>query len=292
MESSNYKLMRKKEKKRITPARLSIPPPPPFFIYSPPSSSGVVPLRHPSGSAAVARQAVQPGEDGDHWRGVVGAGLGLHVVLALVPELVPAVGPADDGAGEHVGVGAAAAEPVVEALHAADEAAVGLVRDDGGAAVVHADRVPAAVADHVAEPQRVAAQDVVGLRARQGQQVGRRGGGARGAAEEAAVEVARVGGEEEGGAGDVLEVVPLAHVQHPAGAPLHVVAAVAAVPAQARAQVVLRLRLVLLQHRAVLLGSRVALQQQLFDHDAAAAGGVIHTQLEFTKKLHCPKLIC
>ena len=119
-------------------------------------------------------QAVEPGEDADHGRGVVRAGLGLHVVPAVVPELVPGVGPADDGAGEDVGVGPPPAEPVVEPLHAADEAAVGLVRDDGGAAVVHADRVPAAVADHVAEPQRVAAQDVVRLRARQGQQLGRR----------------------------------------------------------------------------------------------------------------------
>ena len=77
-------------------------------------------------------------------------------------------------------------------------------------------------------------------------------------------EVAGVGGEEEGYTGDVLEVVPLPHIQHPAGAPLCVVTAVAAIAAQARAQVVLRLRLVLLQHRAVLQGSRIALQQQLF----------------------------
>jgi hypothetical protein len=216
-------------------------------------------------------QAVEPGEDADHGRRVVRAGLGLHVVPAVVPELVPAVWPADDGAGEHVGVGPSPAEPVVEPLHAADEAAVGLVRDDGGAAVVHAYRVPAAVADHVAEPQRVAAQDVVRLRPRQGQQLVRRRRAARAAEEPrgggAGGEVAGVGGEEEGGAGDVLEVVPLAHVEHPAGAPLHVVAAVAAVEAQARAQVVLRLRLVLLQHRPVRQGLLVALQQQLLlDH--------------------------
>ena len=77
---------------------------------------------------------------------------------------------------------------------------------------------------------------------RQRQQVGRRGVGARGEAEEALAtatggggvgvgEVVGVDGEEEGGAGAVLEVVPLLHVQHPARAPLHVVTAVATVSA-------------------------------------------------------------
>jgi hypothetical protein len=223
---------------------------------------------------------VQPGEDADHGRGVVRAGLGLHVVPTVVPELVAGVGPADDGAGEHVGVGPPAAEPVVEPLHATDEAAVGLVRHDGRAAVVHPHGEPVAVPDHVAQPQRVAPEDVVRLRPRQRQQLVRRGGAA-GAAEDllrAAVggEVVGVGGEEEGGAGDVLEVVPLAHVQHPAGAPVHVAAV--AVPAQARAQVVLRLRLVLLQHRTVLGRLRVALQQQLTDHAKLKRQTIVNIQ--------------
>jgi len=193
-------------------------------------------------------------EDANHGRGVVRARLRLHVVAAPVAEPIAVVRPADDGADDHVRVGPRTAEPVVVPLHAADEPAVGAVRHDGRAPVVHPPREPLAVPDQVAHAGRVAAEDVVCLSTRQLQQLagahrpvgaldhGSSGGGGG--------EVAGVDGEEEGGVGDVLHVVPLPDVEHAAGRAVHV--AGGAVLAEARAEVVLRLGLVLLQRRAVL----------------------------------------
>jgi hypothetical protein len=200
---------------------------------------------------------VEHGEHADHGRGVVGAGLRLHVVLAVVAEAVAAVGSADDGADHDVGVGPPAHVPVVEPLRAADEVLAVLVRHDGRGAVVHPRREPRAVPDQVAHPARVAAQHVVHLRPGEREHLARGGGRGRSGAGDllgrpGGGEVAGVGGEEERRAGHVLHVVPLPDVEHPARAALRVgVGRAVVVLAQARAHVVLRLGAVLLQRLPV-----------------------------------------
>jgi hypothetical protein len=199
----------------------------------------------------VPGQPVEHGEHADHGRGVVRARLRLHVVVAVVPEPVAAVGPADDGADHDVGVGSPAQVPVVEPLRAPDELLAVLVRHDGRGAVVHPRREPRAVPDQVAHPARVAAQHVVHLRPGEREHLARGGGGGCGGAGDLGPgggEVPGVGGEEERRAGHVLHVVPLPDVEHPARAALRVGAVVLA---QARAHVVLRLGTVLLQRLPV-----------------------------------------
>jgi hypothetical protein len=213
---------------------------------------------------------VEHGEHADHGRGVVGAGLGLHVVLAVVAEAVAAVGSADDGADHDVGVGPPAHVPVVEPLRAADEVLAVLVRHDGRGAVVHPRREPRAVPDQVAHPARVAAQHVVHLRPGEREHLARgRGGAGDLLGRPGGGEVAGVGGEEERRAGHVLHVVPLPDVEHPARAALRVgVGRAVVVLAQARAHVVLRLGAVLLQRLPVV--RRVLPPQQQLENGTRA----------------------
>lgn len=202
------------------------------------------------------------GEDPDHGRRVVRAGLGLHVRAALVVEDVLAVGPADDGADEVVWVLPPRAVPRVEPLQAADEVPVVTVRRARRRAVVHLPRVRRAVPDQVAGAHRIRAQDVVGLGLGERQHLaGVAGGGglavvvARAAAAEGLVEGGEdvgVDGEEEGRAGGVLEVVPGADEEQPRRGAAGVVLRAAGVPVHARAHVVLRLGPQLLHHRHLL----------------------------------------
>ncbi|WVZ73743.1 hypothetical protein U9M48_022021 [Paspalum notatum var. saurae] len=226
------------------------------------------------------RHPVQLREHANHRGRVVRAGLRLHVVLPVVPEPVPPVRPSDDRADEHVGVGAPAAEPVVEPLRAADELLAVLVRHDGGGAVVHPVGVLGAVADEVADAPGVGAQHVVHLRPGEREHLlGGHGGAARArhGADAGLGQVVGVGGEQERGAGHVLHVVPLPDVEHPAGAALHVgVRAAVHVPAQARAHVPLCLLPVLLQRAPV--ARRVLPSQQQLKQDLDA--GVLDVPAE------------
>ncbi|BAS77010.1 Os02g0151350, partial [Oryza sativa Japonica Group] len=194
----------------------------------------------------------EPGEDADHGRRVVRAGLRLHVRAAVVGEHVVAVGPADDGADEVVRVLRRRAVPRVEPLEAPDEVAVARVRRARRRAVVHPPRVRLAVPDEVARRHRVRPQYVIRLRPRELQHLagvrrrrsGLVGGGVGVRAEEGEGEVGEdvgVDGEEEGGVGDVLEVVPRADEEEARRSAAGVVGGAAGVAAHAGAHVVLRL---------------------------------------------------
>uniref|UniRef100_A0A0A9HNL2 Uncharacterized protein n=1 Tax=Arundo donax TaxID=35708 RepID=A0A0A9HNL2_ARUDO len=144
---------------------------------------------------------------------------------------------------------------MVEPLRAPDELLAALVRHDGRGAVVHPVGVLGAVPDQVADAPGVGAQHVIHLRPGECEHLAGGDGlaaGARHGLDAGLGQVVGVGGEQERGVGHVLHVVPLPYVEHPAGAALHVrVRAADHVPAQARAHVVLRLRLVLFQRAPV-----------------------------------------
>ena len=147
-----------------------------------------------------------------------GGRLGLLEILPGIVVVVVPVGPSDDGADEHVGVGRALAE-VVEAALAGDLAGAALDGRHRRAAVVDLRREPRPVADHVAHPPGVGAEDVVHLRPREREELRRAAAPERGARQ-----VVGVRGGDERRRRDVLHVVPRLHPEHAAGAPLGVAA--------------------------------------------------------------------
>lgn len=193
---------------------------------------------------------MQLGEHAHQRRGVVRACLRLHVIPPLISELVPGVRAADESPGDHVGVGASPAVPVVVALHAPDEAFAPFVGHDRGPPVVHPHGVLAAVPHQVADAHGIVAENVVDLRRGELHQF--LGPDSPGRASEYVpacfLQVVRVRDEEEGGARDVLHVVPLADEEHATGRAVQVGAVVLA---EASADVVLPLRFVLLQYMSL-----------------------------------------
>jgi hypothetical protein len=160
------------------------------------------------------RKHSDDGCDGD------GGRLGLLKILPGIVVVVVPVGPSDDGADEHVGVGRALAE-VVEPALAGDLAGAGLDGRHRRAAVVHLRREPWPVPDHVAHPPGVGAEDVVRLRPREREEQRRRQRRAA-APERGARQVVGVRGGDERRRRDVLQVVPRLHPEHAAGAELGV----------------------------------------------------------------------
>ncbi|WVZ85779.1 hypothetical protein U9M48_032656, partial [Paspalum notatum var. saurae] len=150
--------------------------------------------------------ASEVGEAADEGRGSVCRRLRPRVVGAVVRERVVLVGPADDGAGVHVGVGAAGVEEALEALLAADVCRVAGHRRQGRRPVVDPLRPPRAEVHHVGHALGVDAQDVVHLLLGESPE-GLGGDGEALAGEGVAGDghVLGVGGEQEAGRGDVLQ---------------------------------------------------------------------------------------
>jgi hypothetical protein len=174
----------------------------------------------------------------------VGAGLGVGGVAALVHEAVVLVGPADDGAGELVGVGLVGRHPVPEAEAAVDVRAGGQ-HGGGCAAVVRLRGRVGAEAHDVGAVPRVGAQQVVHLLPRELVQPGR---GQRLVPAQHRLprpqQQVRVHHQQERRAGHVLRVGAVAEVDHAARGDEHLVERRVR---QHRAHEVVRLRLEVLR---------------------------------------------
>jgi hypothetical protein len=169
-------------------------------------------VRDSAGSLGFVREV---GKTADERRVDIGRRLGPRVVGTVVRVRVALVGPADDGASEHVGVGGAGVVVALEPLLASDARRVAAHRRQGRAAVVDPPRPPRAVVHHIQHAQRVVAEDVVHLSL--GELPERRGRDAEaGAGALGDGHVLGVGGEQEARGGDVLQVGVARLVHQPA----------------------------------------------------------------------------
>lgn len=104
----------------------------------------------------------KPCQHPDNGRDGVGRRLALHVIPPRVVVMVVGVGPSDDGAVDHIGVGSRTVEVVVS-LAAGDLPWVVVDGRQRRATVVRLQRVPVPVPNHVAHSHGVLAEEVVHL---------------------------------------------------------------------------------------------------------------------------------